>query len=98
MPLTICAMAREKYKCFQKGWKEFNVSDPNEKFDAVILGSDEIWNAGNSAFKNPLFYGVGANSNKIISYSSSHFGNSLFSKSYKRVGSQTIFTSFFVYF
>ena len=62
---------KKKYKCFQKGWKEFNVSDPNEKFDAVILGSDEIWNAGNSAFKNPLFYGVGANSNKIISYAAS---------------------------
>lgn len=62
---------KKKYKCFQKGWKEFNVSEPNEKFDAVILGSDEIWNAGNSAFKNPLFYGVGANSNKIISYAAS---------------------------
>lgn len=31
---------------------------PNAKLDAIIVGSDEIWNVKVATFQNPIFYGV----------------------------------------
>ncbi|HHV64157.1 MAG TPA: polysaccharide pyruvyl transferase family protein [Peptococcaceae bacterium] len=62
---------KEKFNYFKNSWKEFTVADAKQKFDIVILGSDEIWNAGNSIFRNPLYYGVGVNAYKVISYAAS---------------------------
>ena len=36
--------------------------------DAVLLGSDEIWNSNFKAFLNPLLYGIGLSSNKKFAY------------------------------
>lgn len=62
---------RKKYKYFKTAWKEFSVVNTDTSFDAVILGSDEIWNVNNTPFKNPLFYGIGLRANKTIAYAPS---------------------------
>ena len=47
----------------------------NERFDVIILGSDEIWNFENSMFGfDPIYFGIGLNAKKVIAYAAS-FGN-----------------------
>lgn len=48
-------------RSFLPAQKEFQVIDQwtDEKLDLIILGSDEIWNATNPIFLQPIFYGVG---------------------------------------
>lgn len=36
--------------------------------DAIILGSDEIWNSNHPAFRNPLLYGAGIKAKKKYAY------------------------------
>lgn len=50
-----------KHRVFLKAQKCFNVLEKydDQFLDIVILGSDEIWNAKNSLFHSPIFYGQG---------------------------------------
>ncbi len=56
--------AKNKFKVFNeeidKYFKCISV-DRLSEMDAVILGSDEIWNVNSKTFTNPLFYGEGLN-------------------------------------
>lgn len=46
---------------FLPAQREFQIIDQwtDEELDLIILGSDEIWNATNPIFLQPVFYGVG---------------------------------------
>lgn len=49
--------------------------DAHEHYDAVLLGSDEIWNLKNATFDHSLiFFGEGFNSPRIIAYAPSANG------------------------
>lgn len=46
-----------------------------KRYDAVILGSDEIWNLNNKTFEHsPVFFGEGMLTNRIVSYAPSANG------------------------
>lgn len=49
------------YQVFSDAWKEnLDIQDRElEGFDAIVLGSDEIWNIKTEVFNRPLFYGYG---------------------------------------
>jgi len=59
---------RKKYLLFKKEQQCFSETTASElnKFDAVILGSDEIWNVRTKVFQNLCFYGKGVE--KVIAY------------------------------
>jgi hypothetical protein len=41
-------------------------------YDAVILGSDEIWNLRNDSFQHlPLYFGIGINTKNLVTYAPS---------------------------
>jgi hypothetical protein len=66
----------KKYSAFQNALTKLRVadnqSDVTREYDAVILGSDEIWNLRNSSFRHlPLYFGVGINTNNLITYAPS---------------------------
>lgn len=49
--------------------------DARDPYDAVLLGSDEIWNLKNATFDHSLiFFGAGFNSQRIIAYAPSANG------------------------
>lgn len=52
---------RQKYVLFKRDLEAFAVVEPSvaASMDAVILGSDEIWNIRNKIFQNPVFFGHG---------------------------------------
>lgn len=52
---------RKKYRRFQEELKCFRVVEKygDEKLDAVVLGSDEIWNVRTPVFRKEIFYGCG---------------------------------------
>lgn len=61
--------ARKKYSIYlEELHKYFKIINKSEarKMDAIILGSDEIWNVQTSTFQNPIFYGKGLN--KVLTY------------------------------
>lgn len=64
---------REKYARYRRDWGRFrkvvSVKEANRMgLDCVLLGSDEIWNANQPAFQNPLFYGVGIRARRKLGY------------------------------
>lgn len=61
----------KKYRRFKVNQKCFKVLDDytQEKFDCIVLGSDEIWNVGTPVFKNSIFYGLGMKS--VMAYATS---------------------------
>jgi len=56
----------KKYKVFQKELSAFTEVSATEEADAVILGSDEIWNVKTHVFTSPLFYGE--NCENVVAY------------------------------
>jgi len=67
----------KKYNNFRHSWDGLHISDKRsntnfEYYDAVILGSDEIWNLTNKSFKHlPMFFGNGLNTKNLITYAPS---------------------------
>ena len=72
-----------KYLAFRSAWKQLLVCahtyDPNvDRFDAMVLGSDEIWNVCNPTFSAvPQYFGIGLTANRLISYAPSASESSL---------------------
>jgi hypothetical protein len=66
-----------KYLAFRQAWRSINVntesySRTRKHYDAVVIGSDEVWNIKNPTFAvMPEYFGQGLNSNKIITYAPS---------------------------
>lgn len=61
-------------KKYKKAWKEFKIISPKDidKEDICITGSDEIWNISRKEMLNfPIFFGIGVNTNNIVSYAPS---------------------------
>jgi hypothetical protein len=57
--------------------RSFSLDDLSrmEKFDTVVLGSDEVWNLQHPWFaEQPAFFGVGLRAERVIAYAAS-FGN-----------------------
>lgn len=67
----------KRYNSFKSfieiNFKEVNISNKNEYFDYVVLGSDQIWNCNITKGFDPLFFGSDVNLSvgKIISYAAS---------------------------
>ena len=62
---------RQKYALFKRDLESFTVVEPREaaRVDAVVLGSDEIWNVRNPMFQDPIFFGHGLEN--VIAYAPS---------------------------
>lgn len=46
--------------------------NPNEKYDIIVVGSDEMWNVKSKSFEHyPEYFGKGLSANRIISYAPS---------------------------
>jgi hypothetical protein len=67
----------KKLKNFKTALKALHVVDESyykntKHYDAVVLGSDEIWNLANSSFKHsPIFFGCYINTQNLVSYAAS---------------------------
>lgn len=67
----------KKYMAFRQAWKFLNVSGEcysktKSHYDAIVIGSDEVWNVKNSTFTvMPEYFGQGLNSQRIITYAPS---------------------------
>ncbi len=62
-----------KYKAYKRDWEKLERVVSLKKanrigLDAVLLGSDEIWNVKQAAFRKPIMYGIGVNAHKKIAY------------------------------
>lgn len=62
-----------KYRAYRRNWEKLervvSLKKANRmNLDAVLLGSDEIWNVKQAAFRNPIMYGIGINAKKKIAY------------------------------
>lgn len=65
--------AYKKYKAYKRDWDRFEKVIKFKKYnknnlDAILLGSDEIWNMNQPAFVNPLMYGIGFDVEKKSAY------------------------------
>lgn len=61
---------KHKLSLFQPDQEVFRVVDPEKsESDLYILGSDEIWNVTQPAFRKPIFWGAGLS--PVISYAAS---------------------------
>lgn len=66
-----------KYFAFRQAWRSINVntesySRTRKRYDAIVIGSDEVWNIKNPTFAvMPEYFGQGLNSSKIITYAPS---------------------------
>ncbi|WP_081430008.1 polysaccharide pyruvyl transferase family protein [Thiobacillus denitrificans] len=66
-----------KYAAFRQAWKSINVnrtsySKTRRHYDAVVIGSDEVWNIQNPTFAMmPEYFGRGLNAKNIITYAPS---------------------------
>lgn len=57
---------------YSKDWKKLSIKKyDGEKYDAVIVGSDEVWNIKGSFEHWPEYFGEGLNTNKLIAYAPS---------------------------
>lgn len=57
--------------------QRFNLDEPDtlEEFDAIVVGSDEVWNLRHPWYGgHPVFYGSGLKARRLVSYAAS-FGN-----------------------
>lgn len=67
----------KKYIAFRQAWKLIDVcAEPypraRPRYDAVVIGSDEVWNVKNRSFKvMPEYFGENLNSDCIITYAPS---------------------------
>ncbi|MGA2668933.1 MAG: polysaccharide pyruvyl transferase family protein [Ignavibacteria bacterium] len=66
----------KKYNNFRRSWAKLCVSKRKKHntdyYDAVILGSDEIWNLRNDSFQHlPLYFGIGINTKNLVTYAPS---------------------------
>lgn len=65
---------KKKYKIFLKDINAINEIELNEVkknpncLDAIIIGSDELWNVKTPTFRNGYFYGIDINVKKKITY------------------------------
>ena len=51
---------------YYKAQKYFRIKSPDETFDAIVIGSDEIWNIKNPSFSHhKRYFGYGLNAKKI---------------------------------
>lgn len=65
--------------------------NPDEKYDIIVVGSDEMWNVGSKSFEHyPQYFGKGISAKRIISYAPSAGNTTL--EQLKAVGYD--FTSF----
>lgn len=70
----------KKYKAFRRTQGFLNVSGEfysktRRHYDAIVIGSDEVWNIKNQTFAvMPEYYGYGLNSERIITYAPSASG------------------------
>lgn len=67
---------RQKYYIFQNAVKQaFHTIDfkdvDKSRFDAIIIGSDEVWNVNKEFYRQKCFYGIGYNVSKKIAYAPS---------------------------
>lgn len=63
--------SRKKYAEARAQLTSVNYS-PDEKYDIVVVGSDEIWNVSSTSFEHyPQYFGKGIIANRIISYAPS---------------------------
>lgn len=61
----------QAYK-YYKAQKYFRIKNYDERFDAIIIGSDEIWNIKNPSFDHhKKYFGFDLNAKKIIAYAPS---------------------------
>ena len=83
VPKTDIPLYREKIERFFELFESlplsprFSLDHPAEMehYDTVVVGSDEVWNLFHPWYgKNPIFYGDGLNTKRVISYAAS-FGN-----------------------
>lgn len=63
----------KRFRMYKKDWIKFDkiisVRQANKLgLDALILGSDEIWNSNQPAFRNPLLYGDGIEARKKYAF------------------------------
>ena len=74
---------RRKIEKFEAAFAELPLSprfdldapDAMQEYDAIVIGSDEVWNLSHPWFGNkPLFYGESARTRKLVAYAAS-FGN-----------------------
>lgn len=57
---------------YSKDWKKLAIKKyTGEKYDAAIIGSDEVWNIKGSFEQWPEYFGVGLNADKIVAYAPS---------------------------
>lgn len=50
-------------------WKAFKKGSVKDKYDLVIVGSDEMWEVNNITMRpRPSFWGIGLNTNHLVSY------------------------------
>ena len=64
-----------KNKELNKSLKLLNIEERGKLFDCAIIGSDEIWNLGNTSFFPFLeFFGIGIKAKKKIAYAPSMSG------------------------
>lgn len=63
----------QKYLTYQEDWKQFDhiikVQEAKKiGLDAILLGSDEIWNVNQPAFQNPILYGEHLEARRKVAY------------------------------
>jgi len=63
----------KKYRVYKKDWGAYeNIFSFKHAgrvgLDALLLGSDEIWNVNQPAFQNPLLFGIGIPAKKKVAY------------------------------
>ena len=69
----------KKYKTYKRDWSRYerviSIRQANRiGMDAVLFGSDELWNVNKPAFQNPALYGIGINAKRKSAYAIS-YGN-----------------------
>lgn len=62
----------KRLSAYSKDWRKLAIKKYNgEKYDAVIVGSDEVWNIKGSFEHWPEYFGDGVNADKLIAYAPS---------------------------
>lgn len=63
----------QKYLSFKDAWSHLPMGgQTSEHYDAVVVGSDELWSVNNVTFHSaPEFFGIGINANRIVAYAPS---------------------------